>query len=41
MCPRNLQVEHGTYTRTAFATVALLVVGGADSRLRGVPGHPE
>ena len=42
MVPRNLQVEHRTGARTAFATVALLVVGliGCASQLAPRPGHP-
>jgi hypothetical protein len=42
MCPRNLQVEHRTDARTAFAKVALLIVGlaGCASELTPRPNRP-
>ena len=42
MYPRNLQVEHRTDARTAFATVALLIVGlvGCASELTPRPNRP-
>ena len=42
MYPRNLQVEHRTVARTAFVTVAFLIVGlaGCASELRPAPNRP-
>jgi hypothetical protein len=42
MYPRNLQVEHRTHARTAFAAGALLIVGlaGCASELTPRPNRP-